>query len=245
MAASSAQAWVGIIGGLLTALVGLLQYFRYQSRRDRMASVGAAFAATMESLTSDDDIERMAAAVLLRRFLDRKTEQGGRRRPYKKETVEVIAGILRYQQADNGDPIYQKALADGLRYARKLGSADLQRCNLRDAYLGRKPGDKWRLNLSNSDLFGADCASASFREVIANNAVFYEATLEKAVFIDAALRRADFREARLKGAKFRGAKIEGARFAGAHDIPREVSELLNDNFVGVPGAKVRGEDGGW
>jgi uncharacterized protein YjbI with pentapeptide repeats len=183
----------------------------------------------------------MAAAVLLRRFFERRTEQGGRGRPYKKETVEVIAGILRSLQANEDEDIFQKVLADGLRYARELGSADLQRCNLRGAYLGRKPGDKWRLNIANADLFGADCTGASFREVIANNAVFYEATLARTVFADAELRRADFRHARLKGAKFGGAKIEGARFAGALDIPQEVKELLNDDFVGTSGAEVRSD----
>jgi hypothetical protein len=173
----------------------------------------------------------MAAAVLLRRFFERGTEQGGRRRPYKSETVEVIAGILRSLQADEEQDkdkdIFQKVLADGLRYARDLVSADLQKCNLRGAYLGRKSGDKWRLNLENADLFGADCTAASFRDVIANEAVFYKAILEGTVFAGAELRRADFRNAHLKGAKFGGAKIEGARFAGAEDIPQEVEKLLS------------------
>jgi Pentapeptide repeats (8 copies) len=248
MSASSVQAWVAIVGGILTAVVGLLQYFRYRSKRDRMASVGTAFFSTVGSLRSDDDIERMAAAVLLRRFFERETEQGGRRRPYKRETVEVIAGILRSLKADeekdkNKDEdrdkdIFQKVLADGLRYARDLASADLQRCNLRGAYLGRKPGDKWRLNITHADLFGADCTAASFREVIANEAVFYEAILEGTVFADAELRKADFRNARLKGAKFGGAKIGGARFAGAVDVPQEVAKLLDPKFVGKFGAEV-------
>ena len=246
MSASSVQAWVAIVGGILTAVVGLLQYFRYRSKRDRMASVGTAFSSTVESLRSDDAIERMAAAVLLRRFFERGTEQGGRRRPYKRETVEVIAGILRSLLADeekdknkdqnkDGDrdkDIFQKVLADGLRYARDLVSADLQRCNLRGAYLGRKSGDKWRLDMSHADLFGADCTEASFRDVIANDAVFYGAILEGTVFEGAELRGADFRNARLKGAKFGGAKLkgakfggaelEGARFADAVDVPEEV-----------------------
>ena len=36
----------------------------------------------------------------------------------------------------------RKVLADGLRYARDLRGADLQRYNLRNAYLGWKQGDK-------------------------------------------------------------------------------------------------------
>lgn len=137
-----------------------------------------------------------------------------------------------------------------MRYARKLVSADLQRCNLRHAYLGRKPGDKWRLKMANADLFGANCTEASFREVIANKAVFQEAILKRTVFVNAKLLEADFRRAHLegakfgganlKGAKFGGARIEGARFAGAVDVPQEVAELLTDNFVGKSGAEVRG-----
>jgi hypothetical protein len=234
MSTSVIQAWVAIVGGLLTAALGLLRYFNYKSKRDRMAAVGAAFSTTVESLMSDNELERMAAAVLLRRFFDRGTEQGGGGTPYRREAVEVIAAVLR--QVPSG--LFQKVLADGLRYASKLVSADLQRCNLRDSYLGRKPGDKRSLNISNADFFGADCTGASFREVIAVGSVFVEATLEGAVFIDAKLQSADFRRARLSGAKFSGARIEGARFEGAQDLPKEVADLLNDDLVGFPNAEV-------
>jgi hypothetical protein len=247
MSASSIQAWVAIVGGLLTAAVGLVRYFSYQSKRDRMASVGAGFNATVESLASESEVERMAAAVLLRRFFERGTEQGGRRRPYKREAVEVIAAVLRKLQVGQEDQereekrdednVLQKVLADGLRYAEDLTSADLQRCNLRNAYLGCRPGDR-PLRLSNADLYRADCTAASFRQVVADGAVFYDATLERAVFVEAILNKADFRLARLAGANFSGARIEGARFAGAVGIPGEVSSLLDENFVGVPNAQV-------
>ncbi len=242
MSTSSIQVWVAIVGGLLTAILGILRYFNYKSRRDRLAAVGAAFSATVQNLASDNEIDRMAAAVLLRRFFERRTEQG---KGYRRETVDVIAGVLR--QAQKSGP-FQKALADSLRYAKKLISADLQRCNLTDAYLGRKQGDKHRLNLSNADLFGADCTDASFREVIAIGTVFYQAKLEGAVFVgaklqeadfrDAKLQKADFRNACLKGAQFSGAKIEGARFQGARDLPPELSGLLSDDLVGLSGAEV-------
>jgi hypothetical protein len=120
----------------------------------------------------------MAAVVLFRRFFDSGTEQGVGGAPYTRETVEVIAGVLRQTQSG----LFQKVLADGLRYAHTLVSADLQRCNLRDAYLGRKRGDKHGLNLLNADLFGSDCTGASFREVTANGSAFIEATLEGSVY---------------------------------------------------------------
>ena len=232
MSTSSIQAWVAIVGGLLTAILGILRYFNYKSKRDRLAAVGAAFSATVQTLASDNEIDRIAAAVLLRRFFERRTEQG---KGYRRETVEVIAGVLR--QTQQSGP-FQKALADSLRYAKKLISADLQRCNLTDAYLGRKQGDKHRLNLSNADLFGADCTGTSFREVIAIGTVFYQAKLEGAVFVGAKLQKADFRNACLKGAQFSGAKIEGARFQGARDVPPELSRLLSEDLVGLSGAWV-------
>ena len=231
---SSIQTWVAIVGGLLTAILGISRYFNYKSKRDRLTAVGAAFSATVQTLASDNEIDQIAAAVLLRRFFDRRTEQGKGGAPYKRETVEVIAGVLRQTQCGP----FQKALADSLRYAKKLISADLQRCNLTDAYLGRKLGDTRGLNLSNADLFGANCTGASFREVVAIGAVFYQATLEGAVFVGAKLQKADFRNTCLKGARFSGAKIEGARFQGARDMPSELSGLLSDDLVGLQGAEV-------
>lgn len=234
MTANSLQAWVAILGALLTAVAGLLQYFTYRSRRDRMAAIGAAFSATVGSLASDSEIQRIAAAVLLRRFMRRGTEQGGARAPYRREAVEVITGVLRQVQAGQ----FQKALADGLRFAGSLAAADLQRCNLKDAYLGRKADDRSGLDLRQADFYGADCTGASFRGVLAAGAVFYEAVLDSAVFAGADLRGADFRMARLAGAEFSGARIGGARFQGATSVPREVAELLGDELVARQGAEV-------
>lgn len=234
MTASSIQAWVAIVGTLLTAAAGLLQYFSYRSRRDRLAAVGAAFSATVESLTSDSEIQRIAAAVLLRRFMRRGTEQAGAGGPYRLEAVEVTAGVLRQVPAGQ----FQKALADGLRYAGSLVGADLQRCNLKDAYLGRRTGDRSVLDLSDADFYGADCTGASFRDVVAVGAAFYEAVLDGAVFAGADLRRADFRMARLSGVNFSGARIGGARFQGATDVPDEVSDLLGNGLVANDGAEV-------
>jgi len=236
MSTSAIQAWVAIIGALLTAVLGLFRYFNYKSKRDRMTAVGTAFSATVKSLTSDDEVERIAAAVLLRRFFDSGTEQGRGGAPYRKETVEVIAGVLR----KTGSGLFQKVLADGLRYAHKhnLVSADLQGCNLSGAYLGRKLGDKRVLNLSKADLFQANCAGASFREVKAKGTVFVDAKLEGTVFTGADLQNANFRGAHISGATFSGAKIEGTCFRGALDVPSEVAELLNDDRVGLSKAEV-------
>jgi hypothetical protein len=224
------QGWVAVVGGLIAAVLGLFKYFNYRTKRDRLADVGASFALTVDALASDNGTSRMAGAVLLRRFFDRHTEQGAVGRPYIKEAIEVMAGMLREEQPAR----VQKVLADGLRYARQLQHADLQNCDLRNAYLGKKAGDEWAINLSGADLYGANCERASFREVVARETVFLEAELRKAVFIDADCRKADFRWAKLEGAKFEGAQIGGAKFEGAEEIPAEVAALLDEHMEGRP-----------
>ena len=131
----------------------------------------------------------MAAAVLLRRFFDRSSEQGVRgSAPYRREAVEVIAGMLREAQP----PRLQKVLADGLRYAVDLRHSDLQSCDLSNAYLGRKQGDTFSVDLSYADLYQATCVRTSFRKVKAVGTVFYSSNLERAVFTGADCQDADF-----------------------------------------------------
>lgn len=228
------QGWVAVVGGFAAALLGIFKYFNYRSKRDRLAEVGASFALTVEALASDNGTSRMAGAVLLRRFFDRRTEQGALGRPYVKEAIEVMAGMLREEQPSR----VQKVLADGLRYARELEDADLQNCDLRNAYVGKKAGDASAVNLSRADLYGSRCDRASFKGVVAREAVFMEAELRKAVFIDTDCRGADFRWAKLDGAKFAGAQIGGAKFDGAEGVPEEVTALLDERLEGRPGAIV-------
>jgi uncharacterized protein YjbI with pentapeptide repeats len=228
------QVWVAIVGGFLAAILGILRYFNYRTRRDRVAAVGDSFTVTVEALASDNVTRRMAAAVLLRRFFDPRTEQGSAGAPYLRETIEVIAGMLREPQA----VLLQKVLADGLRYAVDLRGADLQRCDLRDAYLGVKKGDRKRVVLAGADLFGANLAGASLRGADARGAVFYEANCERSVFIGADLEGCDFRDAVLTDAKFSGARIGGAKFAGAVDVPAEVAAVLGPDGVALSSSAI-------
>jgi hypothetical protein len=239
MTADVAQAWIAVGGAFLAAALGLFKYFNYKSTRDRRAAVGESFNATIEALASPSETKQMAAAVLLRRFFIRGTEQGTAGTPYAREAVEVIAGLLREHQTER----LQKVLADGLHYARDLRRADLQRCCLRRAYLGRKRGDKDVVDLSHADLFEADCTEASLREVKAVEATFYRATLVDTVLAGADLTRADFRSAVLTGADFSGATISGARFQGAQDIPETVARYLDAEMVARRDAMVPARTG--
>lgn len=229
---SEVQIWVGIIGSLVTIGVSVLGVVNFQSRRDQAAAVGAAFKDIVTSLSSDNETLRMAAAILLRRFFNVRSEQGAGRLSYANEAVAVIAGLLR--SPETGE--IQKLLADGLRYAPSLVRADLQGCNLTGSYLGRKKGDKKVVDLTNADLFKANLTEASLKGVKAPGAVFVEATLTGTVlsgtdltgadFRGAELNGADFRGAQLNGAKFDGAHIDGAQFSGAFNIPADIASRV-------------------
>src|ERR1035437_2458037 len=76
MTTSDIQIWVGIAGSLVTISVSVLGILNFQLRRDRSAAVGAAFKDVVDSLASHNPTLRMAAAILLRRFFDSRSEQG-------------------------------------------------------------------------------------------------------------------------------------------------------------------------
>jgi len=244
MTATALQAWVAVVGALLASGLGILKYFNYRSRRDRVSLVGQAFNSTVEGLSSDAETKKLAAAILLRRFFDEETEQGEAGTPYKSEAVAVIAALLRNSQTGE----LQKLLADGLAFASSLEGADLQQCNLSGAYLGQRPratvahgaarlfsarrkarsargrGRGGRsvdptvtapIDLTEADLFGANLTGASLRSGIAKSAVFYTAIAQGAVFEEADLEGADFRQADLKEARFAGAHLERADFRQA------------------------------
>jgi hypothetical protein len=225
---AAAQTWIAVIGALLTAALGILKYFNYRSRRDRITLVGEAFSEVVDALSSQDELKRLAGAILLRRFFDRRSELGSPRTPYEKEALGVIAALLRKLEAGE----FQKLLADSLAYAPSLHGADLQQCRLSGAYLGKRPGRE--IDLSAADLYGADLTGASLKGAKAQKTVFYKASLKGTVFEHADLRNADFRDADLAGAKFDGAQLAGARFEGATNVPEEISELIGaDGTVAI------------
>jgi hypothetical protein len=220
---TAVQAWIALIAASATALLGIFKYFNYRSRRDRVALVGQAFSETVDALASKDEIKRLAAAILLRRFFDRRTEQGTAGAPYQQEAIRVIAALLR--TTETGE--FQKLLADGLAHAPSLRGADLQRCNLSGAYLGDRLGRT--VDLSEADLYEANLTGASLRGATARGTVFYGAVLTKTVLESADLSDADLRDADLQGARFAGARLTGARFSGAKNLPSEIVELVDED----------------
>lgn len=213
---SDAAALLTATAAILGVVLGIPGYFRWRSRRDKAAAVGEAFEAVVRGLGSGDEVERLAGAVRLRRFFDPQTELGQGGTPYAAEAVNVIAAILRRQEA--GD--LQKLLADGLAFAPSLEGADLQRTNLQRAYLGARPDRV--VSLRDADFFRADLTGASLKGATAAGAVFYQSLLRRTVFKNADLRGANFFEADLLDARFEGAALEGATFADARNVPAEV-----------------------
>jgi hypothetical protein len=108
--AASLQAWVAVVGGLLTAALTIIQYFGQRSRREKAAAVGSSFAAAVDGLSAPETAKQLAAAMLLRRFFDPSTEQGAAGLPYRSEAIAVIAALL----GNTPSGKLQKLLADGL-----------------------------------------------------------------------------------------------------------------------------------
>lgn len=217
-----------VVGGLL----GILKYFQYRTRRDKIMLVRQAFDTVVKSLASNVEVERLAGAILLRRFFDRETEVGIAGTPYWKEGVDVTAAILRGQPAGN----FQKLLADGLGFAPTLDRADLQKTNLQFAYLGsRKKGDnppeEVITDLRYADFYRADLSGASLKRANARGAVFYQARLQNTVFSGADLQQANFFEADLRGANFQNALLDGASFLCARNIPATLASKLDERWV--------------
>lgn len=127
--ATAAQAWVAVVGGLLTAVVALMTYSSARSRREKVTVIGKAFSSTVDALSAPEKTKQLAAAVLLRRFFDPHAEQGASGQPYQREAVAVIAALLRNSPSAD----LQKLLADGLAYADSLAGAQFQQAKLRDA----------------------------------------------------------------------------------------------------------------
>ena len=204
---------------LVAAIYGVLQFVRIKSRREQQAEIRSAFALTVQGLSSDDPVERMVAAILLRRFYDRNSEFSLRphwyrwKHPiYPVDTTRVLTAMLRQEPTG---PL-QKLLAEGLAYAPSLVLADLQQVNLTEAFLGHREGQKRPpIDMSKADLFGADLSGASLRGATARSTVFYRAKAVKAKFVLADVAGANFKESDVRGAVFSGANLRDANFTGA------------------------------
>jgi hypothetical protein len=262
---SNIQTFITVAGAFLTAALGIFKYFNYRSKRDRRAAVGEAFNLTVEGLSAESEAKQKAAAILLRRFFDKGTEQGASGTPYRREAVAVIAALLR--GTENSE--LQKMLADGLAHAPTLYRADLQRCNLSGAYLGFRrelhtPGHKNRLRQSPTlrgwlQIYESHCerlkkiegnapVGTDKRERLVpidlSSADLFQATLDDASINGAFAPKCIFYGARLKKTVLKNACLQHANFQDSYleEADFRGADLANANFDGayLAGARFQG-----
>jgi uncharacterized protein YjbI with pentapeptide repeats len=225
--------------GLVAAIVGVLKYFNYRSKKDRVAAVGQAFEAVVEALASDDEVKRMAAAIRLRRFFDPRAELAtggvglrlrrlttGDGQKAKEEDVETAkeddgAGSEEPDRALMSDELPYAADAVNVIVAilRNQPPGNFQKL-LADA-LTRAPKpllvgvDLQRANLQNAYLGGIALPKADFFRADLSSASFKNGHAQGAQFYEARLARTRFTGARLAKANFFGADLSRATFSGA------------------------------
>ena len=207
-------------GDILQIVIGILGlgfipylYKRWEKKvlKDDERNLTKEFENIIKQLSSDKKEEKMAAAIILRKFFDTKSTFGKNDRPFENDVINTISSILRVENTNH----FQKVLADSLRYANSLKNADLQYTNLTNAFLGRE-----KLDFSGADFFRANLSNATFKVkngegVNLNNAQFYEAILNGTIFANCSLKKANFYGAKLINTKFQnGCDLDGANFYG-------------------------------
>ena len=204
-----------IVAGALTF------WFRFVKKRivrEVEGEIAKSFESIVSKLSSKEPSERISAAILLRRFLDKDTSSGVGNMPFAKEAINVISSMLKIE--NTGD--MQKLLADSLKYAHypSLKVADLQNTNLTDAVLGKK-----ELDYTKADFYRANLTNASFK---GGGKKGCKVNLKGAVFYEAILHGTNFTGCNLKGASFAGADIKNATFDFCENIPEDIKKYIDD-----------------
>jgi uncharacterized protein YjbI with pentapeptide repeats len=206
---------------LIIASNWFLEYTGIKSNKRKRDEANESFNKVVEKLSSDNTSSQLSAAVLLRRFFNKKI---GNTFYLRKETIGVISAILRTLPTG----VYQKTLADGLAYANDLSFEDLQRTNLQNIYLGSK---QKRVRLEQTDLFMANLSYGLIDKVDAQGIILYNAILFRTRIKDSDFRDADFTGADLSNISFVGVQLNGAKFSRATNIPEDLKAHLTDEYI--------------
>jgi uncharacterized protein YjbI with pentapeptide repeats len=205
----------------ILAINWILEYTGLKSNKRKREEATLSFNKIVENLSSDNPSAQLSAAILLRRFLQMKI---GKTNYLRTETIGVISAILRTLPTG----VYQKTLADGLAYASDLTSADLQRTNLQNIYLGSKTE---RICLHHTDLFKSNLAYGLIDNVDAVDIILYQAFLQGARIKNSNFQGADFRGADLTNLTMVNVILTGAKFAGASHIPDDIQKHLSEEGI--------------
>lgn len=206
---------------LILATNWFLEYTGIKSNKRKRDEANDSFNRIVENLSSENASSQLSAAVLLRRFFNKKI---GKTFYLRKETIGVISAILRTLPTG----VYQKTLADGLAYAEDLSLEDLQRTNLQNIYLGSKGK---RIYLHQTDLFMANLSYGLIDNVDAKEIILYNAILFGTRIKNSDFTKADFTGADLTNISLVKVKLQGAKFYRATNIPKELQEHLDSNGI--------------
>lgn len=206
---------------LILASNWILEYTGIKSDKRKRDEANDSFNKIVENLSSENTTSQLSAAVLLRRFFNKKI---GKTFYLRKETIGVMSAILRTLPTG----IYQKTLADGLAYAGDLSLEDLQRTNLQNIYLGSK---NTSVRLHKTDLFMANLSYGLIDHVDAQGIILYNAILFGTRIKNSDFTNADFTGADLTNVSMVNVKLQGAKFFRATNIPKEIKVHLNRDGV--------------
>lgn len=213
----------GIIA-LFTCVCGVLYFFLFQylgikSKRARREEEKVSFDTIVCNLSANDNTTKLAAAIMLRRFLKNSNTF------LFYEGINVISSMLKVLPTG----ILQKTLADGLAYAQNLSHIDLQKTNLQDVYLGRK--DNNLIKIDDTDFFLSDLSYALL-DGLSGKGIFYRTILFCTQIKNSDLSNSSFREADLTRANFKHVRLKGADFSGAQNVPLKIKgKLVNGIYV--------------
>lgn len=215
--------WVQIVIIAIAAiLVALYKIWDYQkiSKINKESDFRKSFNTTLAGLYSQNESEKIASAILLRRFLINKDKI------YKTEALNVLSSLLRVEKYGE----YQKTLADSFSWAGNFNGQDLQYTNLQNMCIKKQWEVKEDIVMDEADLFSADLSYATLRDVTARKAIFLNCNLMNCTFRNCILTNADFRCADLKNTRFIDCKMLGAKFENASNIPENIRPYLNEKW---------------
>lgn len=207
---------------LFTGITGVLYFFFFQylgikSKKVRKEEERASFDSIVHNLSATDNTAKLAAAIMLRRFLHQDVFKSNK--SLFQESINVISSMLKVLPTG----IFQKTLADGLAYTSDLSCVDLQKTNLQDAYLGRK--DNNAIKIDNTDFFLSNLSFALL-EGLHGKGIFYRTILFCTQIKNSDLSNSSFREADLTRVYFKNVRLKGADFSEAQNIPIKIQEKL-------------------
>ena len=219
--------FIVVLASLIFTLYKLIDY-KIKNKKEIVDITRKDFEYTLSGLHSNNELEKVTYAILLRRFLNPFKKTIFTKFDYREESVNVIASLLRIEKYGE----FQKTLADSLSWTDNLKGMDFQYANMQNMYLKpQNTNSTKQINMSMADLYMSDLSYASLNKIKGRDTVFNSANLFCTVFRDCDLTSADFRNSNLLNSRFCNTILDGAKFSGASNIPDNIISHLNAERV--------------